>query len=88
MGWLRVEDVIEIFELYQGWTRFRPIEGCEDLTPLNSDYNQYWIEPDMEARFEPYEQEPDPDPDDPITFLKAGEALDTLVRFLKQAWSR
>ena len=86
MEMLRVGDVIEIFELYSGWTQFRPIEGCEDLLPLNDDYNQYWIDPGSEASFEDIDQEPDPET--PISFEEGGRALDTLVRFLKQAWSR
>ena len=89
MGWLRPDDVIEIFELYQGWTQFRPIEGCEDLLPLTDDYNQYWIDPDSEASFVDDGQEPGPGPDpdpDPgeISEITAGQALSTLIRFFVQ----
>ncbi len=91
MGWLRPGDVIEIFELYQGWTQFRPIEGCEDLIPLNDDYNQYWIDPNSEASFVDHDETPTPDPDpvpgDAITDEEAGSAMRTLVRFLYQVWN-
>ncbi len=63
MGWLRPGDVVEIFELYKGYVQFRPVEGGEDLILLNSDYTQYWIEPNMEDRFENVDVVPVPDPD-------------------------
>ncbi len=97
MGWLRPTDVIEIFELYQGWTQFRPIEGGGDLIPLNDDYNQYWIDPNSEASFVDHDETPDPGPDpdptpdpvpgDAITDEEAGSAMRTLVRFLYQVWN-
>ena len=91
MGWLRPGDVIEIFELYQGWTQFRPIEGCDDLLPLNDDYNQYWIDPASEASFEDYVDEPEPPEPPPaggISTTAAGEALQTLIRFFMQEIKR
>ncbi len=97
MGWLRIGDVVEIFEVYKGWTQFRPVEGGDDLIPINKDYTQHWIEPNMEDRFEPFVEgsvpEPPPLPDPPrpssaISLEDGGRALDTLVRFLRQAWER
>ena len=96
MGWLRPGDIIEIFELYTGWTQFRPIEGCKDLIPLTEGvYDQYWIDPDSESSFSQDETEPvpeppvpEPEPGDSISFAKAGEAFDTLARFLVQAIRR
>lgn len=94
MGWLRPGDIIEIDQLYSGWTRFQPIEGCEEILPLTGGYNEYWIDPDSEASFEPYGTEPlpgpepEPEPGDKVSFTKAGEALDTLARFLVQAIRR
>jgi hypothetical protein len=92
MGWLRVNDVIEINEEYQGWVRFDPIEGGDDLLPLSDDYNEYWVEPDMADRFEPFDAGPGPAPEPPpggeISFGEAGAALETLTRYIKQSWNR
>ena len=88
MGWLRIGDVIEIFELYQGWTQFRQFMGGDDLIPLNDDYNQYWIDPNSEDSFEelvgvPPDPPPIPVPGE-ISFREFGEAVDTAIRFFVQ----
>ncbi len=91
MGWLRIGDVVEIFELYSGYVQFRLIEGGADLLPLSNDYNQYWIAPDMEDSFENVDvvpvpdPTPDPEPDPDFTNYSdeaVGAAFKLLVNFI------
>jgi len=86
MGWLRVDDVVEIDEEYQGWVGFMPVSECPDLKPLES-WDKYWIEPNMGDRFEAYSEEPTPEPEpEPGPGTISDEELGAAVRIVMKAF--
>jgi hypothetical protein len=99
MGYVNPGNVIHVIEHYgQSWKRFdnyQPGTGADEVKPWDANYKEWWTQAEVSIVDEPDpgpgpdpEPEPEPPPGGAISFGEAGQALDTLVRFLRQAWNR